>query len=234
MSMSDSWKDPKFAKDYMDNATDTNMNWYEHFVNAESLWSLIPKSTRHALDFGCGPGEFTAALAKKGYSVDGCDGSEAMVTLATETYPDINFFVWDGSTNDEHSNTKYDAIISKLTLHFIDDLHILASNFRPLLRGKGHVIVSVPHPMPTISKAHGVDFEEVSYDTEIGSYGMHVTMIHRSLQDYINPFLDNGFVLTKIVEPQISQEIIEKFSVRQEYAAIPRRLNLRFQKAELL
>ncbi|HSW74898.1 MAG TPA: class I SAM-dependent methyltransferase [Candidatus Saccharimonadales bacterium] len=228
--MSDSWKEPQFAKEYMDGANNMSLNWYEHFVNAASLWSLILKETNTVLDFGCGPGEFTAQLKEKGYAVSGCDGSEAMVELAEAHYSDIDFFVWDG-TSPISDDKRYDAIVTKLTLHFVDDLAVLARNFAPALQPNGSLIISVPHPMSTMPKANGEYFEQVPYDTEIGSYGMYVTMIHRSVQDYINPFLNNGYVMTAIVEPIIPDDIIKKYNVAEGYAAIPRRLNLRFKRA---
>jgi 2-polyprenyl-3-methyl-5-hydroxy-6-metoxy-1,4-benzoquinol methylase len=227
--MSDSWKNPQFAKEYMDGANNASVNWYEHFVNAASLWSLIPKGASTVLDFGCGPGEFTAQLKEKGYTVSGCDGSEAMTQLAKSHYPDIDFFTWDGASPISDKGP-YDAIVTKLTLHFVEDLVLFARNVAPLLQAHGSLLVSVPHPIPTVPKAGGEYFKQVSYETEIGSYGMHVTMIHRSLQDYITPFLDNGYVMTAVVEPSIPDEIIKKYNVTKEYAATPRRLNLRFEK----
>jgi len=228
--MSDSWKDPQFAKTYMDNASDVDANWYEHSVNTASFWSLIPSDTKSILDFGCGPGDFTAQLKDNGYEVDGCDGSPAMIELAKQHYENIDFFVWDGKTACPKQNT-YDVVMSKLTLHFIEDLALLATNIRPVLNVGGSLLISVPHPIPTMPKADGAYLKQVHYDTEIGTYGMHVTMIHRSVQDYISPFLDNGFVLTGIVEPSIPAAVVEKYQVKKEYAEVPRRLNLRFEKA---
>ena len=228
--MTNSWNDPKFAEDYMSSANDQSLNWYEHVVNAPSLWSLLPHGAKRVLDFGCGPGEFTAQLQEKGYGVEGCDGSQAMVKLAQDHYPGMRFFVWDGATP-VTADTLYDAIVSKLTLHFVRDLERLALNLRSLLIAGGSVVISVPHPVSTIPKIHGTYFAQQDYDTEIGSYGMHVTMIHRSIEGYITPFLRNGYILADIREPSVSSEIIEKYHVRPEWAAVPRRLNIRFVSA---
>jgi SAM-dependent methyltransferase len=228
--MSDSWKNPQFAEQYMTNAADINTNWYEHSVNLESLSSLIPTTAKTFLDFGCGPGDFTFQLKESGHDIDGCDGSPAMVELAQQHFKGINFFIWDG--NDKCPTDKYyDVVISKLTLHSVEDLDNLAVRLAEVLNQKGSLLISVPHPIPTIPKAHGAYLKKVHYDTEIGSYGIQVTMIHRSLQDYITPFLGNGFVLTGIIEPTIPDELIKKYAVKEEYAQVPRRLNLRFQKA---
>lgn len=228
--MTDNWNDPKFAEDYMSSASDASLNWYEHVVNAPSLWGMLPHGAKRVLDFGCGPGEFTAQLKEKGYDVEGCDGSQAMVKLAQDHYSGMHYFVWDGAVPIT-AEKLYDAIISKLALHFVDDLERLALNFQPLLVAGGSVLISVPHPVSTIPKINGAYFMQQNYDTEIGSYGMLATMIHRSIEGYTRPFLRNGYVLADIGEPSVSSEIIEKYHVRPEWAAIPHRLNVRFALA---
>ena len=227
--MSDSWIDPQFAEDYMHNAADTDTNWYEHAVNLDSLLSLIPENAKSLLDFGCGPGDFTAQLQEKGYEVDGCDASAAMIDLARQHFQHIDFFVWDGMSAYSKSRL-YDVIISKLTLHFIEDLAALATMFASILHDNGSLLISVPHPIPTMPKANGAYLKQAHYDTEIGTYGMRATMIHRSFQDYINPFLKHGFVLIGIIEPSIPPEIVKKYHVSKEYAGLPRRLNVSFRR----
>lgn len=227
--MSDAWNDPQFAKEYMDNSSSKTTNWYEHAVNASSLQSLIPHTAKKILDFGCGSGEFTILLKDAGYDVDGSDGSAAMIQLARMNHPSIDFFVWDGSVPVQGRGV-YDAITTKLAFHFVKDLNVVACNILPLLNHGGSLIMSVPHPVSTMPKANGEYFKQSNYDTDIGSYGMSVTMIHRSLQDYMMSFLSNGYVLTAIAEPSVSDQIAERHGASREWAAIPRRLNLRFQK----
>lgn len=43
----------------------------------------LPKGA-HVLDLGCGPGHYAAEMIKRGCSVDGVDGSAAMVALAEQ------------------------------------------------------------------------------------------------------------------------------------------------------
>lgn len=227
--MLDSWNDPQLAKDYMLNADDPDVNWYEHLVNTPAFYAMLPDGKKTVLDFGCGPGEFTNQLKQMGYDVDGCDGSQPMVNLAKSHFSDIDFIVWDGAT-ESPINKLYDVVISKLALHFIEDLNQLVANLTPVINSNGYLLISVPHPFPTIAKAKGTYFERADYDTQIGTYGINVSMIHRSLQDYINPFLRNGFVLTELSEPSITKELIDNYKVAADYAQLPRRLNLCFQK----
>lgn len=185
--MMSKWDESEFAKAYAVNSQDADMNWYEHEVNRLSVRALIPGGVKTILDFGCGPGEFTHQLVDAGYNVDGCDASSAMISSAREEYPRAEFFVWNGATHYPFVKT-YDACVSVLALHFVNDPSGFAKAVYPVLKDKGALIISVPHPLTTIRKAKGEYFDQTSYDTEIGSYGITVTMIHRSIQDYINPF----------------------------------------------
>ena len=223
-----SWKQQDFAKDYADNAADVQKNWFEHDLNFPLLLQMLPKDAQRVLDYGCGPGEFTAQLAKHFAKVDGCDYSDEMIQLAKANYKGCEFFVWDNLATTP-SVEPYDAIFSKLTLHFIDDLTQLANGLKPILKTGGLFVFSVPHPFSTIKKVSDY-WVKAPYETEIGSYGMQVTMIHRSLQDYLLPFINNGYALVDVVEPKISQEQAVKYNEPAEKLAYPRRINLSFKK----
>ncbi len=223
-----SWQQHDFARKYAANAADPQKNWFEHDLNFPLLVKMLPKTAQRVLDFGCGPGEFTAELATYFETVDGCDYSEEMIALARAAYPKSKFFVWNSSLN-ELPATPYDAIFSKLTLQFVDDLSELANSLKPLLKDGGRFAFSVPHPISTITKVNDY-WENEKYDTEIGLYGMTVTMIHRSLRDYLLPFISNDYVLEDIVEPKITQMQADKYDVPQEKLAYPRRINICFKK----
>lgn len=223
-----SWQQQDFAKDYADSAADIQKNWFEHDLNFPLLLQMLPKDTQRILDYGCGPGEFTAELAKHFTKVDGCDYSGKMIQLAKANYQNCNFFVWN-NLDTTPPVEPYDAIFSKLTLQFVDDLTRLANSFKPILKSGGMFVFSVPHPLSTIKKVSDY-WSKVPYETDIGSYGLKTTMIHRSLQDYLLPFLDNGYSLVGIVEPKISQEQAVKHNEPTEKLIYPRRINLGFKK----
>lgn len=225
--MADNWNSRQTAAKYAKYSTSPQSNWYELAVNEDSVASLIPDNIRSILDFGCGPGDFTAQLANEGYIAEGCDGSAAMIDLARQKAAQIPFFVWDGLSTSP-MNKRYDAVVTKLTLHFVDDLDQLACHFCSVLNKNGVLVISVPHPFSTMTKTSGSYFQTTRYDTEIGTYDMTVTMIHRSIQEYIRPFVDNGYVLSGIDEPPIPNEVVKKYNVKERYLAGPRRLNLRF------
>ena len=223
--MNGDWNNPILAKEYAEKLD--QIDWYEYEVNMPSLLSLIPKDTVSVLDFGSGPGQFTAKLAEN-YRVEGADTSPAMIEIANKAYPNIAFRQWDGQTS-YPSGQKFDIIFSKLTIHFVKDLSRFAHIARQLLEGGGSIIFSVPHPIRTIPKV-GKYSETGIYNGAIGKYGLRVEMIHRSLEDYIKPFINGGFVMTGLLEPKISKEQADQHEALEEDIDIPKRLNLRFKR----
>ncbi len=224
------WKDKKFAEDYSKSAANSNINWYEYKINLPSLMSLIPDETQKILEFGCGAGDTTNNLSKSYKIVEGSDFSQAMIDICNEKHSGVNYFVWDGMSKLKQKANYYDLVFSKLTLQFVDDLYELASNLNNVLLINGYVLFSVPHPIKTIHKTTKPYDKTSKYETEIGSYGLHGDMIHRSLKEYTKPFLINGFMLDDIDEPVISPKIIKEHGIKEDYILVPRRLNLRFIK----
>ena len=61
----------------------------------KNLLACVPEDAAQCiLDFGCGTGELTAALAGKAGQVVGVDQSAAMIRAARETYPVRNTMFW--------------------------------------------------------------------------------------------------------------------------------------------
>jgi trans-aconitate methyltransferase len=69
------------------------------------------------LDLGCGTGYLTNQIQQQGATVTGMDASADMVAKAHKSYPDVEFFVADGT--DFHFDNKFDAVFSNATLHWI-------------------------------------------------------------------------------------------------------------------
>lgn len=115
----------------------------------------------------------------------------------------------------------------KLTLQFVEDLTRLANAWRKVLRDGGRLVFSVPHPLTTADKANDY-WATGQYYTEIGKYGMKISMTHRSLREYLMPFIQSNYRLTDIIEPQITKKQATKHNVPQENLRYPRRLNLSF------
>ena len=220
------WSNPTLAKEYANKQKQTD--WYENEVNMPSLLSLIPEGTKSVLDFGSGPGQFTAKLAEF-YMVEGADVSLPLIEVASQAYPHVSFRQWDGQSP-YFEGKKFDVIFSKLTVHFVKDLHKFAHFCRQALSDKGSLVLSVRHPLCTMHDVDGDYFPTAAYIGGSSKYGLQVTMIHRSFQEYVQSFVENGFILTALIEPEISKKQAEEYNVLEKKLHTPKRLSLRFKR----
>lgn len=227
MSAENPWQNTDFAQQYAVDAGDPYRGWYEHEVNGPSVMSLIPSEAVKILDFGCGPGDFTALLAGQ-YDVDGCDNSVAMLDIARKNHPDIRFFAWDFHQPLSSGEPNYDVVVSKLAVQFIKDLDGFATAISKNLGQSGNLIISVPHPAQTVKQVPNY-WEDHEYRQQIGKYGIYDIMVHRSLERYITILAQSGFVLTGLSEPTVTDEQLRKHDARRDDFLMPKRLNLRLQ-----
>jgi SAM-dependent methyltransferase len=227
-----SWNDQNVVDNYSDSADDASKSWYEEEVNIPAILTMLPSERVRVLDFGCGPGNFTARLAEH-FDVVGADSSELMVQRAQDKYPGITFFPWSAPTDLPDGQELFDVIVTKLTLEFVEDLPSAAKYLAGALTPSGTLVASVQHPLLAIVM-HPDD--DISYwglpkfEVQIGTTGTTITKIHRNLDDYTAPFLRNGFDLVRIVEPQIPDDVAKAHPLRPIDLAVPKRLIIQFRK----
>jgi trans-aconitate methyltransferase len=227
VNMSD-WNSPNIVNEYTRSSNDPSKHWYENEVNTPAILKLLGSERQRVLDFGCGPGKLTAQLSAD-FEAAGADSSELMIQQAQHDYPGIDFFVWDGLQPLPDSIAAFDAVVSKLTLEFIPDLSQLAANLHSALVKGGNLIVSVAHPM-LVAHHNPTDpyWQESTSQIQIGTTGVVVAKVQRSLQDYINPFLEAGFSLARLDEPAIPPAVAEQYGAKPADLQIPKRLNIKF------
>jgi SAM-dependent methyltransferase len=170
--------------------------------------SLLPDVRgKRVLDAGCGPGLYSQLLIEKGASVFSIDASPKMIELAKIRLGKTeNIRLADLSKPlDFLENESFDAVLSPLVLDYIKDWRAVFGEFYRVLRAGGHFICSLHHPFFDFLYHKTENYfatEEVSCEWR-GFEGVRVEMpsYRRPLQELINPLLDAGFQLEKIIEP---------------------------------
>jgi len=170
------------------------------------------------LDAGCGGGFYSLWLSEKGAKVLGIDGSKEMIKIAKRKASrkrlDAKFVVGDISDLKIEDDV-FDLVLSTLVLMDVKELDKAASELVRVAKNRGDIIVSIQHPILTASDwerksgqklfrkmdNYFVERElEATWENEKKD-PVSFMYYHRSLQAYIQPFLERGCVLTNFIEP---------------------------------
>jgi len=115
----------------------------------DSLGITIPKENTRALDFGCGVGRLTQAIANYFDQVYGVDIAPSMIELA-ETYNHqgnkCKYFLNNSSNLNQFKDNSFDFIYSNITLQHVSPRYskIYLKEFLRLLSKNGVLIFQLP------------------------------------------------------------------------------------------
>lgn len=109
----------------------------------------IPSGGR-ILDFGCGSGDITNALASSNYDVVGCDHSSGMIAKARERFGSrARFSHLEGNALAEVVGGDFDGVIASSVLEYVSDPQVYLTRLCSVARPGGWVFITVPdmrHP----------------------------------------------------------------------------------------
>jgi ubiquinone/menaquinone biosynthesis C-methylase UbiE len=135
-----------------DDIFNTYDDWYKtrigkhvDSVESECAFNLFKiKKGMKVLDVGCGTGNFSIKLAKKGCKVSGIDLSDKMLVLAREKAEKenlhINYYnmnIYDLNFPDEY----FDAVFSMATFEFIEDMDKAIIEIFRVCKDKGQIMI---------------------------------------------------------------------------------------------
>ncbi|GAB1857650.1 class I SAM-dependent methyltransferase [Flavobacteriaceae bacterium MHTCC 0001] len=107
-------------------------------------------SGKNILDLGCGDGKYGIELLKRSAKYyQGIDGSQNMVSLAKKNLENYNVEIEKADIEQIEIQGEFDIVISRLVLHYIEDLDSLFEKIRATLKDNGVFIFSIEHPVIT-------------------------------------------------------------------------------------
>ena len=178
--------------------------------------SLLPEvKGKRVLDAACGPGVYTEWLIARGAEVVAVDASPKMIELARRRL---------GETADVRQadlskpltfldTESFDIVLSPLTMEYIEDWYSTFREFHRVLRPTGYFILSVTHPFfdYTYFKSNNYFATELVGSVWKGfdKVRVHMPSFRRSLQATLNPLMEAGFRLERILEPLPTEEFKE-------------------------
>lgn len=192
-----------------------------------TLSLLPPVEGKRVLDAGCGPGVYAQWLVGQGAQVVGFDVSPTMVALARERLPP-SAEIHEADLQqplDFLKKDSFDVVLSALALDYIEDWSQPLGEFWRVLRGGGLFVFSIGHPMGDYDRhketAHYFSIELME-EVWRGFGGEDVVpFFRRPLSAVLNPLMEAGFALERILEPQP----IESFKAAdpEDYALLMKR-----------
>ena len=145
-----------------------------------SLIAALPSRGR-VLDFGCGPGVMSLALAEQGYDVLGVDGADAMIETAKHEQrrrgvSNCEFRVMDAADVSLDAES-FDAIVCSSVIEYVENDVGLVRALIGSLKPGGHLLVSVPHTASVIGKIEDALRNTVLFAQRLG--GQHLGFSQR-------------------------------------------------------
>ncbi len=182
-------------------------------------------SGKKILDLGCGDGEHGIDLLKKGAAYYlGIDGSQKMAGLASENLVGYNAEIKIADLENISLQETYDIVISRLVLHYIEDLDSLFEKVSAGLKDNGEFIFSIEHPIITSN------YESYDKSAKRGSWvvdnyfdsgerinnwhGKKVVKYHKTLEEYWKIIRSANL---EIVELRESKPMKLNFENEEEY-----------------
>ena len=104
----------------------------------------------------------------------------------------------------------FDIVLSPLTMEYIEDWLSTFREFYRVLKPAGHFILSVSHPFFDYTYFKSNNYFETELVGSVwkgfDAVRVHMPSFRRSLEATLNPIIDAGFHLEKILEPRPTEE----------------------------
>ncbi len=134
----------KSASDYDAWYTDKKGSFVDK-VETELAFNMMEiKKGMKILDVGCGTGNFSVKLAKKGCSVTGIDVSDEMLSIARKKASDLNLDIELMNMNVNNlsfDDNTFDGIISMTAFEFIEDAPKALKELLRVVKKGGQVLI---------------------------------------------------------------------------------------------
>jgi len=185
------------------------------------------------LDAGCGNGYFEKNSGNLAREIIAIDYSKKLIEIAKSRVcgGNVSFKMADLEKPLDFEKEYFDLIISNMVLHFLKDIQTCAGEFYRVLKSGGKLVFSVPHPDYYSAKHDGKKVEAEIKVKEMALKGTSLlAYFYRPLDYYEDCFEKAGFKLAKVLEPPISEELVEVYPHFAKFVGIPRAAFFSFSK----
>lgn len=194
---------------------------YGPFASSEKKLRLLGKvKGKKVLELGCGGGQVSIALAKKGAVCTGIDISSKQMGFARNNAKkegvNVEFIELPFSKINKLKPRKFDIVISVMALQYCTDLNALLRNVRDLLVKDGLFVFSIDHPFYLLMDPKDMKIKEGYFDSSLKikkekwpDRSIHYFAYYeRKISDIVNSIIESGLKLERVIEPFDKQDKI--------------------------
>lgn len=195
---------------------------YGPFGSSEKKLKLLGNvKGRKILELGCGGGQVSVSLAKKGALCTGIDVSEKQLSharkLAKSNGVKVEFIKKSFSELEGHGSKNasafprnyFDIVVSVFALQYAEDINKVFSGVRKVLKKGGMFVFSLDHPFymaidpSTLKVSESYNITGIHKDKETWPDGSRHTFImyRRRISDIVDAVFKSGLKLDRILEP---------------------------------
>jgi SAM-dependent methyltransferase len=216
----------KNASEYTTHVRNPDGAIYHSLYEKPAMYALLPDlNNRKAISLGCGSGEDSHHLKLCGASESvGIDISKELATIATNSYPECNFYCMDMEKLN-FPDESFDFAYSSLAIHYLSDWTGAFKEVYRVLKPNSSFLFSCNHPVMSamftiedsderkVRQLSITNFRESKTTEVIGNYlkkravangagDMEVTTWHKPFDEIFQEFKAAGFILDTFVEPK--------------------------------
>lgn len=197
-----------------DNAAAAFSEDQERSEFADSNKSVIEERFRRlngerVLDLGCGYGWYTDFFTRNGADAVGVDGSEKMIAIAQERYPNLDFTLANIEKSLPFADGCFDIVFSNQVLMDIENTERVISECARILKENGVFYFGIVHPCfydcKWLKDEKGYRYAK-AMERYISSYRLTNELwgtahFHRPMSFYLNSAAKHGLTLKEVCEP---------------------------------
>ena len=189
------------------------------------LKTMLPDfKDKRVLDLGCGFGwHCEYAIDQGAKSAVGIDISRKMLEQARRrNHSDKIEYICSSIEDVDFPQGYFDIVISSLAFHYLESFSEVCGKVSSFLTSGGSFVFSVEHPIFTAYGSEDWYYDENGnilhwpvdrYFTEGKRdsifLGEQVVKYHKTLTTYVNTLFTSGFMLTGLIEPQPSEDMLD-------------------------
>lgn len=109
------------------------------------ILALVPDGKGDFLDYGCGWGYYTPALAEKGYRVWGIDHSENEIAICKLVWKGRQNVTFEHKSIEDFESARFSSVLSVAVIEHVHNVGNYLSEINRVLVSGGHLVIALPN-----------------------------------------------------------------------------------------